>query len=206
MESLPPAPKKFSVAPDAHHLRASTILWRIYFRGGKHPTTWNAFRYFGPTSSRFDHHTYPKRLQERGIIYATIGSHAICTAIAETFQDTRFVDRHRDEPWIAGFSLAKNLILLNTGGDWPVRAGGNMAINSGSRNKARDWSRAIYRNYPNIHGILYPSSLRNQPCIALYERAAKNLPVAPVFNDSLASPKLFAGLTQLASRLNYALK
>jgi hypothetical protein len=205
MEFLPPAPKRFLVAPDAYRMGASALLWRIYFRAGQRATTWNAFRHLGPTNSRFNHHTFPKRIQDRGIIYATTGRDAICTALAETFQDTRLIDRYRDEPWIVGFSLAKDLILLNTGGSWPVRAGGNMAINSGSRKNARDWSRAIYRSYPNIRGIFYPSSLTNQPCVALYERAAKNLPVIPAFNESLASPKLFAGLTQLASRLNYAL-
>jgi hypothetical protein len=205
MEFLPPAPKKFPVAPEAYRLEAGVMLWRIYFRAGQRATAWNAFRHLGPTNSRFNHHTFPKRIQDRGIIYATTGRDAICTALAETFQDTRLIDRYRDEPWIVGFSLAKDLILLNTGGSWPVRAGGNMAINSGSRKNARDWSRAIYRSYPNIRGIFYPSSLTNQPCVALYERAAKNLPVMPAFNESLASPKLFAGLTQLASRLNYAL-
>jgi hypothetical protein len=205
MEFLPPAPKKFPVAPEAYRLEAGVMLWRIYFRAGQRATAWNAFRHLGPANSRFNHHTFPKRIQDRGIIYATTGRDAICTALAETFQDTRLIDRYRDEPWIVGFSLAKDLILLNTGGSWPVRAGGNMAINSGSRKNARDWSRAIYRSYPNIRGIFYPSSLTNQPCVALYERAAKNLPVMPAFNESLASPKLFAGLTQLASRLNYAL-
>jgi hypothetical protein len=206
MQSLPSAPKIFPVPPDAYRLVGGTKLWRIYYRGGKYATTWNAFRNFGPTSSRFNHHTYPKRLQKRGILYATTGSDAICTAIAEAFQDTRLVDRHRNDPWLASFSLASDVILLNTGGDWPVQVGGDMAINSGSRNKAREWSRSIYRNYPNIKGIWYPSSLTNQPCVALYERAAKSLPIAPAFNESLASPKLFAALTQLAARLKYTLK
>jgi hypothetical protein len=181
------------------------MIWRIYYRSGKRATAWNSFRYYGPTNSRFNHHTCPKRVQDRGIIYATTGREAIGTAIAEAFQDTRVVDRHRDEPWIVGFTLAKDLVLLNTGGDWPVRAGGSMAINSGSRKNAREWSRAIYRNYANVHGILYPSSLTNQPCVALYEKAAKGLPVEPAFHESLASPKLLAGLTKLAGHLNYAL-
>lgn len=206
MESLPLAPKRFPVPADPHRLKAGTKLWRIYYRGGKHPTAWNTFRYFGPTGGRFDHHTYPKRLQGRGILYATVGRDAIFSAIAEFFQDTREVDREFNAPWIASFPLTGDLLLLNTSGDWAVRAGGNMAINSGSRNKARQWSRSIYRNYTDIEGILYPSSLTNQPCVALYERAARSLPVAPTFNDSLASPKLFAGLTQLAARLNYVLK
>ncbi len=205
MEFLPPAPKKFAIAPAAYRLAAGVMLWRIYFRAGKRATAWNAFRYFGPTNSRFNHHTYPKRIQDRGIIYATTGRDAIGTAVAEAFQDTRVVDRYRDEPWIVGFTLAEELILLNTGGDWPVRAGGNMAINSGSRKNAREWSRAVYRSYPDIQGIFYPSSLTNQPCVALYEKAAKSLPVTSALHESLASPKLFSGLTKLAGRLNYAL-
>lgn len=206
MENLPAAPKKFSVAAVPHTIKAGTKLWRIYFRSGPYPTAWNAVRYFGPTGSRFDHHTYPKRVQERGILYATAGPNSILTALAEVFQDTRLIDRLRQDPWIVGFHLAKDVTLLNTGSTWPVRAGGNMAINSGSRNRAREWSRAIYRNYPLIGGVWYPSSLTNDSCAALYERSVACLPIAPTFNEALSSPKLFAGLTMLASRLNFALK
>jgi hypothetical protein len=187
-------------------LKAGTTLWRIHFKGGNHPTTWKSFRYYGPTAARFDHHTAPKRVQQRGIFHAACGKDAIRTALAEVFQDTRLVDRFCHDPWLVAFKLNQSLSLLDTGANWPVRAGGNMAINSGSRIQSKKWSRKIYRQYTNVQGIWYPSSLTNQSCMALYEKAAQALPARPIFNRALSDPSLLTGLSRLAGRLNYAMK
>jgi hypothetical protein len=205
MEELPDPPERFSVDEVLRVCAKDTQLVRIYFRKGKYPSLWNEFRQFGPTSSRFDHHTEPKRAQTRAILYAATGAHAVLTALAEVFQNTRHIDRTRDEPWLAVFKLDTAVRLLDTGTGWPVRAGGNMAINSGSREKARAWSRVIYDSYPVVEGIWYPSSITNHECLALYERGAHALPSRTIFNEALASPKLTAGLLQLAARLNYTL-
>jgi hypothetical protein len=206
VEKLPDPPDRFSVPPIFHSCPAGLRLWRIYFGAGDHPSGWNSFRYFGPTSSRFDHHTRPKRVQKRGILYATSGPNAVFTALGEVFQDTRLIDRRRNEPWLAAIDLTASLQLLDTSGDWPVRAGGNMAINSGNRGQARKWSRVIYNSYPDAQGVWYPSSITNRECAALYERASGALPAAPVFNERLDSPKLLASLSQLAAALNYDLR
>lgn len=206
MERLPEPPDRFSVAPDFRDVPAGTALWRIYFRGGAHPTAWNEFRHWGPTSSRFDHHTTPRRVQSRAILYAAAGTDAVLTALAEVFQDARLVDRRRNEPWLAGFQLSHPVKLLDTTGLWPVRAGGSMAINSGSRARARDWSRAVYRTYDDAHGVAYPSSIVNRPALALYERAEHAVPAHPVFHQPLAHPGLAAGLLAYAKRLRYALR
>ena len=206
MEALPDPPARFSIPPILQTCAAGTRLWRIYFGVGAHPGRWNAFRYFGPiTSSRFDHHLPPRQAQTRGILYATLGPHAILTALGEVFQETRVIDRRRNEPWLAAIDLAGTVPLLDTGGDWPVRAGGNMAINSGNRGQARSWSQVIYDSYTDIQGIWYPSSITNRECAALYERASGALPPAPAFNERLDSPKLLAWLSQLAEALNYDL-
>ncbi|MEE9386096.1 MAG: hypothetical protein V3V08_22010 [Nannocystaceae bacterium] len=160
----------------------------------------------GPTTSRFDHHTRPKRVQTRGILYATDGPDAIGTALAEVFQTTAHIDRHANRPWLVAFELGANVALLDTTGRWPVRAGGNMAINSGSRPRAREWSLAIYRQYSKVEGIAYASSLTNGPCLALYERAKHAMPTAPVLNRPLSDPALFPGLTKIAATLNFTIK
>jgi hypothetical protein len=205
MEILPDPPARFSVDEMVRVCAKGTRLVRIYFRKGKYPSLWNEFRRFGPTSSRSDHHTEPRRAQTRGILYATTGDNGILTALAEVFQNTRLIDRARDEPWLTVFQLDAAVKLLDTSGEWPVRAGGNMAINSGSCERARAWSRVIYDSYPSVDGIGYPSSITNHECVALYERAAHALPSRTIFNEALASPKLTAGLLELAARLNYAL-
>lgn len=80
-----------------------------------------------------------------------------------------------------------------------------MAINSGSRAKARAWSRVIYRT-ADVDGIWYPSSINNKPCIALYERARDALPASTSFNEALNSPKLLRGILAAATQLNYVLR
>jgi hypothetical protein len=204
VEELPNAPAAFSVDGIFHECPAHTRLLRIYFRSGTHPNTWDSFRYFGPTASRFDHHNEPQRLQARGILYATAGKDAFRTALAEVFQYTRLIDLKRNEPWLAVFDLERPLKLLDTSGQWPVRAGGNMAINSGSRAKARGWSRAIYESYSDAEGVWYPSSVTNGPCVALYERARGALPLRPMFNEALDSRKVRSGVLQCAAELRFA--
>ena len=207
MQRLPSPPWRFAVSAIVQLLPAGTRLWRIYFRG-RHAASWGSFRAFGPTASRFDHHTRPKRVHpSRKILYATNGPHAIETALAEVFQDTSHIDRHTDKPRLAAFELTADVELLDTGGKWPVRAGGGMAINSGSRRRAQDWSRAIYRNYSAIEGIAYPSSLTNEPCVALYERAEHAvLAATPIFDRSLADRRLLAPLTVTAGNLKYTIR
>ena len=205
-EALPNPPHKFTVRPIRQSLKAGVTLWRIYFRGGPHPGSWKQFRHFGPTASRFDHHKKPSRIQKRGIIYASDGPKSIETVLAEVFQDTRLIDRFHNSPWLVGFELVNVLWLLNTGSNWPVRAGGNMAINSGSRVQSRKWSRKIYKQYASVQGIRYPSSITGQPCSAMYEKSAFALPSNPVVHKALDDPSLLPGLSRIAARLNYALK
>jgi len=206
VEKLPDPPSRFTVAPDIRVVARGERLTRIYFQGGRHPTAWDAFRHFGPTSSRFDHHTPPRRSQRRGILYATVEADAFKTALAEVFQETRTVEPGLNDPWLAVFEVSRDLRLVDTSGAWPVRAGGNMAINSGSRAKARAWSRVIYGSYADVDGIWYPSSINNKPCIALYERAGDALPASTSFNEALNSPKLLRGILAAATQLNYVLR
>lgn len=198
-------PDEFTVPPVIKRLPAGTRVFRVYFRGGTHPSTWDHFRDFGPTGSRFDHHTLPKRLQRRAIMYVTMGKDAILTALAEVFQVTRHIDRSLNDPWLAAFDLSTPLPLLNTDSPWTIQAGGNMALNSGLRSRSREWSRCIYRSYPKVVGIAYPSSLTSKPCAAFYERAASGVPSHPQLNLPLTHPALSSNLLVSAAQLNFTI-
>jgi hypothetical protein len=200
--AAPPA-GGFAVRAITAKLAAGTVLSRIYSAGGPHPATWNGFRFFGPTHARFDHHDDPPRIQAKGILYAAI---AATTCMAEVFQVTRVIDRARKAPWLVCFEIQRDMILLDLTGLWPTRAGASMAINSGQRPRARQWSRAIHAAYPTIDGLLYASSMHaNRPAVALYERAQDAMPAAPVFNRALADPALLRRLSSAASQLGYRL-
>lgn len=128
------------------------------------------------------------------------------TCLAEVFQDVRVIDRSARDPWLVGFSLARDVALLDLTGTWPTRAGASMAINAGPRPRAQRWSQAIYEAYPDLEGIYYPSSMNaNRPAIALYERALTALPRAPVFHRPLRDPALLSVLRHVAQDLGYGL-
>jgi hypothetical protein len=152
-------------------------------------------------SARFDHHRPPPREQRRGILYSAL---RVYTCFAEFFQETRVIDRHRAEPWLVCFRLARDLALLDLSGGWPTRAGASMALASGPRSRARLWSQRIYEDYPSCEGLIYPSSMdANEPAFALYERAMDSLPERPDFHRSLADPGLGDVILGAALLFNY---
>ena len=204
MAKLPRPPASVAgVAPEWRVVASGTALFRVYFRASRHPTGWNAFRFFGPTTARYDHHEEPPRVQERGILYAATHPRA---ALAEVFQAGRLIDAHTDEPWLVGFRVAETLRLLDLLGLWPTRAGASAAINSGPRPTARRWSRVISASYPEAQGLWYGSSMAaNTPCVALFERAAAAVPPAPAFHHALADATLEAFLVRTAAKLGYRL-
>ncbi len=205
---LPPLPplahlRSLSLEGAIRGVPEGTEWWRVYKRGGNHPTRWDQFRYVGPLGFRFDHHLSPVRRQRRGILY--LGGD-ILTCIAETFQATRYVDRERDAPWLVAFQLVRSLQVLDLTSLWPTRAGASTAINDGPRAVTRNWSRAIYEAYPDVDGLWYGSSMAQfRPCIALYERGRAALPARPTLNRSLSDPALLDALAAATEDMHYLL-
>jgi hypothetical protein len=208
----PPEPAwlRAHIAPELQSFPPLTRLWRIYFRAGSHPTLWNNLRHWGPTNARFDHHLADPegrgRLQDRGVLYAAGGHQGGLTCLAEVFQRSRLINPIRNEPWLVAFITARDLTLLDLTGLWPTRAGASTVLNSGPRPRARAWSRTIYAAYPEIDGLLYPSSMAGHaPAIVLYERAEGAIPPRPDLHRSLADPALATVLSNAARDLNYGL-
>jgi len=191
-------------------LPAGTALARIFFRGGDHPVRWNEFRFWGPGSGRFDHHLPDAKggpwVQSRGIFYAAAKGRlsALAVCAAEVFQETRVINRARNDPWFVVFATTRDITVLDLTGAWPTRAGASAAIATGSKIRARQWSRAIYDAFPGVEGLLYPSSMGgNAPAFALYERATDALSTVPSFHRPLADPVLLAPLEDAAERIGY---
>ncbi len=208
---------KLPRAPDLDRLRATkpTLinlgpdqpLFRIYNRGGAHPTLWNTFRYFGPLS-RFDHHLLDDDgnpcLQERGIFYAATD---VPTSVAEFFQhNRRRVNRTRNQPWLVSFALASEVRLLNLTEVFCVRVGASMKLVSGPWVYAQNWSRGFYEAYPEIEGLYYLSSLTNRPTVALFERVNASLfPANTRFHRALADPLIHKALIVIVDEIGYGL-
>ncbi len=174
--------------------------------GGSHPTSWGQFRAWGPTEARFDHHLPPPSYQAREILYGAIGPKGALTALAEVFQGTRTVDRAFNNPFLTSFDTTRELRLLDLTGVWPTRAGASTAISSGQKARARRWSQAFHTAFPDVDGLLYGSSMHaNEPCVALYERAAKAMPASPSTNRMLVDPNMLTILKNGCADLNYLL-
>jgi len=197
------------ITPAIKRLARSTSLARVYFTGGEYSTRWNEFRHFGPTGARFDHHLAAARSkpvsQARSILYCAT---AADTCLAEVFQDTRRINRTRRAPWLAIFTLQRDVELLDLTGAFPTRVGASMAISTGNRARARGWAKILYEAYDALQGIYYPSSMNgNEPAIALTDRAEQLdcLPESPDLNRALADDILLDILKRSAARLGYGL-
>ncbi len=79
-----------------------------------------------------------------------------------------------------------------------------MALSSGARPRARRWSRAIYEAFPQVQGLLYPSSMyAHRPAVALYERATAAMPKRPTFHRPLTDPALLGVLKATTMEVGY---
>lgn len=196
--------------PEVKTLSKGTVLARVYFSGGNHPTRWNEFRHYGPTNGRFDHHLFDEngeaQEQERSVLYCATNG---VTCVAEVFQQTRRIDRVRDAPWLVVFKLQRRLQLLDLTGTYPTRVGASMGIHTGSRVRAREWAQRFYEAFDDLHGLYYASSMHaNRPAIALNDRGEKAnaLPLHPMFNRALADDVLLDTLKHAAEALGYGLR
>ena len=209
MPKIPRAPAPGRLAalpPDVHVLPAGTTVWRIYFRGGRHPTRWNHFRLVGPTDARFDHQLERPQDQQRAVLYAASDPK---TCFAEVFQRTRLVNRRHKEPWLVGFETAVTAPLLDLTGAFATRAGASMALMTAARSVSRSWARAFYQAYPATVGLRYPSSMHaNRPAMVLTDRAeaAGVMPARPRFHRALGDPALLSVLKNAARGIGYALR
>jgi hypothetical protein len=128
------------------------------------------------------------------------------TCVAEVFQETRVIHRAANDPALVSFAITRPLRLLDLTGTWPTRAGASMAINSGTRARARRWARAIYAAYPDLDGLWYASSMyANAGSVALFERAEDALPRTPTFHRRLDDPVMDAVMRNVAFTLGYGL-
>lgn len=214
----PPDPALFPrlAAGHVHVLDPDRLLGRIHATAGRHPTAWRGFRFFGPTSARFDHHPPPPRRHPvRAVLYAVstvIGRQdgqppVLRTCVNEVFGDRGAVELSRDGPFFVLFRPVRPLRLLDLAdSDWVARAGGNAAISSGLRSTARRWSRAIYRHYQaedTVDGLLYvTSTMPPARSVVLFERAADALPARPLAHLPLTHPALRAELESYAADLH----
>ena len=183
--------------PEWYDSAAGDELWRVYFRGGAHPSRWDRFRAFGPTGARFDHHQNDDH--EQAVLYV---ARSPVTCLAEVFQKTRTIHRRHRKPVLVGFAGHRPLKLLDLTGAFATRIGASMGLMTGARSVSRTWARGLYAAYPDAQGIAYPSSMHaNALAIVLNERAIGALPLTPDFHKALDDGGLVTVLKNAAREL-----
>lgn len=216
MPKLPRAPdctRLAALKAELTSLPAGQPLARAYVQAGRHPVRWSDLRYFGPVQSgRFDHHEPAAdgsgQLQSRGILYSALACGTslagLDVCLAETFQGTRTISLTIDSPAWAVFELTSDITLLDLRGTWPTRAGASQALNTGPKSSARRWAKAFHEIYPEIQGLIYPSSMAGgRQAVALNERALRALPSTPTIHYKLADRKIDRVLRKAAGSIGY---
>lgn len=121
-----------AIRPDEfRRVRGSTTLWRIY-SVVDHPLPWNALRYGGPASSRWDPHPQgePREHRGRAVHYSAT---SIVTALAEGFQQHRTVICAPGMR-LVGYRLGRGVRMLNA--KWSVVHPGRCLAVGGVRRSA----------------------------------------------------------------------
>ena len=216
MPKLPRAPDRArlkALKPALTSLPAGQPLARVYFRAGRHPVRWSDLRYFGPVrSARFDHHEPASdgsgQLQSCGILYCALADDTslagLDTCLAEVFQATRTVSLTIDSPAWAVFALTAEVTLLDLRGRWPTKAGASQALSTGPKSSARRWAHAFHEIYPQIHGLIHPSSMAGgRYAVALNERALHAIPSAPQIHYDLNDRKIDRVVRKAAGSIGY---
>lgn len=201
-----------TISPQLTCVTAGRRVFRIFRASGRYPGAWDQFRYFGPTSARFDHHRSDSKGQpctsDRGVLYGALNDQqsAVTTCIAEFFQINRTIDRNAGDPVLAAFAIKQDLTLLDMTATFPTQIGASMAINTGPKPRAQLWAQQLYEAYPSAQGILYPSSMNaNQPAVALWERGLEAIPATCDFHRYLSDSALDNVLNATASTIGYML-
>ena len=206
----PGASALVEITPTLVTLPAGSALARVYYTSSAHPLAWNQFRSFGPLNFRWDHHLPTVAAEPRepgGAVYYAAANAVTC--LAEVFQATRRIDRVYQAPWLVIFNTLRALSLLDLTGDCAPRMGASMAIHSGSRVRARGWTRDLYEAFADAEGLVCASSMHGDaPAFALNERAlrATLFPPHPEFHRALADDVLLDPLKHAAQALGYALR
>ncbi len=153
---------------------------------------------FGPGLSRFSDPTG----HAFGLIY--LGSRAK-VAFVETILRDRADGRgpeyvikmaEIEQRLLASIRMIDVLRLVDLTGDGPLRMGVPSDV-TGARDQsqARQWSAAFHAHPDQPDGMLYPSRLNEERCVALYDRAITKLEV-------VASPRLADCYAELAAILD----
>jgi hypothetical protein len=130
----------------------------------------------------------------------------LLTALAERFQHNREI--RRDDPagpLAYGWQPTRPLSLIDLTGIGAITIGAAHALSGYRKDVCRRWARALRAAWPDADGLLYASTMTEQPCTALWAPARDSFPSSPRFAMALdtASSRWQATLRDAAAALHY---
>lgn len=179
-------------------LSVRPLLWRIHRTQGAHVLGWNQLRTFGPLPTmRYDPQPEPAAPSVEGVLYT---SASLATPLAETFQATRVVDSRSGRPQVTAWTPTRDLRLLDLTGSWALRNGAAFSLATAPKSTCRAWARQIRATWPDLDGLLAPSTMTGATNLVLWNPARTSLPAAPEFSRPLAEPTVYAIAARVAGR------
>lgn len=228
---LPGVPGKLPALREEHIIRLpeGTTLLRAHNTQGAHPTAYDQFRHFGPLpdKGRFDHHPPgPPRDHSTtyGVLYAAaddpraaapepvaagdgaVPGNALDVVLSELVQADLERVLHPGLT-LSAFAPSADLTLLDVRGGWAQTSRAGVHLSAAPHHEVQPWARAIRRDYPHLHGILYaPSTGGRAAALALNESAAPAITGCPLLLSlPLAGSELLGVVAAAAERLGILL-
>lgn len=200
----PLRPPNALVTGPGDFLEYDRALWRIYRTQGKHRQHWDELRDFGPLKSmRWDPHPEPAAAQpDWAVGYA---SPDVETAFAEVFQAARAIQLSAAQA-LVGWMPTRTLHLLDLTGQWLMNNGASSSLAGGRKDTCRNWSHTIQSTWPDLDGLLVPSSMNGKPSVVLYAHARDTFPTGPQVARPLNSPALAGIIRDAATQLQWPIR
>ena len=168
MNRLSAPPARLPPDPPVLTLRRGLELLRFF-----HPARgdWPTQRAYGPLPEmRFDHHPPPRRLHaDRSVWYS---ARSLRGAVAESFGREGTIEADADFRLVRA-TVCGDLRVLDLVGAAARALGLTQEIAATTDYAACQlWARALYDQYPRVHGIRWRGRQSGSLCVVLHDRAA----------------------------------
>jgi hypothetical protein len=225
-QQLPEVPAALPPMQDEHLvvLPAGTALVRLHEVGGRHPGEHDQFRWFGPLlgRGRFDHHPAGPPADhdpQHGVLYVALddpttspqppggaGGTVLDVVSSEAVQDGDVL-AITDGLTLTVWRTSGELRLLDLRGPWAQRTRAGVHLSTARHERTQPWARAIRRQYPQLHGLLYtPATGGRAVAAALNETSGPYLGGRIELSRRLHHPQLLPLVGEVGRRLGFSIE